>query len=559
MDFNFPLLPLVSHDLPEVAPGLDPSVHERKYIPPGVAGTAATIAEIQKLIAKGKRDKYVRIQIGKILNPIDGKRPCQPKDYFCYAKALYEFCRDDILYAYDPHLVEYVEEARVILQTRIGDCDSNSAILLASMLEGIGLECQLITIMADPSRPNEYSHIYIRVKIPRRGWIAADPTVPNKKFGWEAPGNFPKRYWHSSTDSLGQPVDQEATVTSSALGCAPCMMALLGLGDAAGRKEARQDFRAARKDLRDLRRVENRGVRMAVKAGADRADARSNFRTALAPAAADALEKARWAYAVAHPNAKGDSRAWKRNERHFLPPTPGQQMSGIHAGGHHHGRPGWDSYWSPYPLFVSEPEVVVVASDELMDTDGNPFFPRNTVVAQGFSGLGSLGAVSYESLISRYNQINNDFRNNVATNPRTAGSDVTGAVEDILSALSRFDSWLVAVQSGRQSADTASQVLDGIYAKIQIVKQRLAAVGVQSTTTPGTPAAGTSVPTQFVDSFTKFFKPMPDYTPGIPTQAERQAPAPSSLSTNSKIAIGVGVALIGVAFYMAHKKGGKRA
>ena len=99
-----------------------------------------------------------------------------------------------------------------MLKNRIGDCDSQD-MLLAAMFESEGFPTQFVTIKADAERPDEYSHVYTRVKIPNYGWVVADPTMPNKYFGWEPEGNYVKKYWPASSDAVDQPVDESPSVS----------------------------------------------------------------------------------------------------------------------------------------------------------------------------------------------------------------------------------------------------------------------------------------------------------------------------------------------------------
>lgn len=191
-----------------------PAGHRRVLIPSGVRGTAATLRLMQGLVANKKRTIQTRIQIGKILNPENGQRPCRPKDYFCYCKTLYEWVRDKILYVYDPHLVEFVESPDDLLTSRIGDCDSQD-ILLSAMYQSCGFQTQWVTIAADATRPDEFSHVYVRVNIPKIGWVVADPTMPNKWFGWEADSYLTKRYWHGSADEKELPLDESPSLIFS--------------------------------------------------------------------------------------------------------------------------------------------------------------------------------------------------------------------------------------------------------------------------------------------------------------------------------------------------------
>jgi hypothetical protein len=189
---------LVDEKLVAIAGSL-PANHRRILIQNGVAGTKETITLMQQMVSKGKRDDRVREVVGKILNnDYDNLPNCKSKNYMCYAEAIYKFCRDHIKYAFDPLLVEYLESPASVLKNRIADCDS-ICMLMCSMFEQVGLESQFVTIKSDPQRPDEYAHVYVRVKIPRHGWVAADATVPDKWFGWEAPG-YAKTYWPASTD-----------------------------------------------------------------------------------------------------------------------------------------------------------------------------------------------------------------------------------------------------------------------------------------------------------------------------------------------------------------------
>lgn len=188
-----------------------PSGTTRHVIADGIKGTAQTIKMMQDLVNAGKRDNDIRALVGSILNPADGKRPVDSKDYYNYGRVLYEWVRDNILYAYDPHMVEYLEKPSIILKNRIGDCDSMD-ILLCSMFEQVGLQSQFVTIKADASRPDEYTHVYTRVMIPKMGWVVADPIMPGKWFGWEPPFPSGKRYWAATTDVLDQPLDTSESV-----------------------------------------------------------------------------------------------------------------------------------------------------------------------------------------------------------------------------------------------------------------------------------------------------------------------------------------------------------
>jgi hypothetical protein len=198
MDFELPfgLTPLS---------GSLPQDHRRYYILPGPMGTSQTIQRMRKVVSstlesmrkgvtKGKRVFEIRRIIGEII------APCATKDYYCYAKALYEYCRDRIKYTFDPVGVELVESPeRILLESRIADCDSIVTVL-ATLYEAIGFPARFVTVRADPMRPDDYSHVFLEVNLPRHGWVAADPTMPDKQFGWAPDPKFPRKNWPASLD-----------------------------------------------------------------------------------------------------------------------------------------------------------------------------------------------------------------------------------------------------------------------------------------------------------------------------------------------------------------------
>jgi hypothetical protein len=170
-------------------------------------GTAATIARMRDFVTEYKRNFEIRKLAAKII------ANCPAKDYYCYAKALYEFCRDRIKYVYDPHMVELVESPTKILESGVADCDSVCT-LLASLNESIGLKTRFRTVKADVKRPDDFSHVYCVVRVPTSrfststvsGWIPEDATLPDKQFGWEPKGPQILGYkdWAASKDKDGE-------------------------------------------------------------------------------------------------------------------------------------------------------------------------------------------------------------------------------------------------------------------------------------------------------------------------------------------------------------------
>lgn len=168
-----------------------PADHVREEIPRGQAGTAATIARMIRVAQHGKRDDRIRQLCGRVIEN------CGQKDYYCYAKSIHDFVTHKIKYAYDPVDVELVESAWNVVKNGIADCDSKCG-LFAAMCEQVGLPVQFVTVKGNPSS-NEFTHVYCRVQIPKRGWVASDTTMPNKPFGWE-PKGLPEKTWDVSSE-----------------------------------------------------------------------------------------------------------------------------------------------------------------------------------------------------------------------------------------------------------------------------------------------------------------------------------------------------------------------
>lgn len=166
---------------------------QRLFILGGNAGTAQTISKMQELVTVGKREEAIRILVGELAFQ------CPAKDYYCYVEAAHNFCRDQIRYVFDPSGVELLENPARILKTRAADCDS-ICILMASICESMGFPCRFVTIKADKQRPDDFSHVFLEVQIPKHGWVGSDPTQPEKPFGWQAGPEYPRKNWPASKD-----------------------------------------------------------------------------------------------------------------------------------------------------------------------------------------------------------------------------------------------------------------------------------------------------------------------------------------------------------------------
>lgn len=149
---------------------------------------------MKDLVSHGKRDFRVRTLAAQLT------RKCAAKDYLCYAQQIFEYCRDQIQYVFDPNGVELIEAPHKIIESGVADCDS-IVVLLAAMLESVGFPCEFVTIKADSNRPQSYSHVYLRCRVPKSGWVKMDATMHDKPFGWGPPEHYEKKFWPASNDA----------------------------------------------------------------------------------------------------------------------------------------------------------------------------------------------------------------------------------------------------------------------------------------------------------------------------------------------------------------------
>ena len=91
-----------------------------------------------------------------------------------------------------------------------GDC-STFSMLIAAMLEALGVQWELVTVAADPQDPKLYSHVFVRAVLPDGGRVTLDGSH-GKYPGWEVPRahQFRRQVW----DAAGEPISDQAPVVS---------------------------------------------------------------------------------------------------------------------------------------------------------------------------------------------------------------------------------------------------------------------------------------------------------------------------------------------------------
>jgi Transglutaminase-like superfamily len=116
--------------------------------------------------------------------------------------ALFSWVQSNIRYTKDPVTKEKLYPPQELLKIRAGDCDDIS-MLLGALAIALGYPARLITIAADPSSPDEFSHVYVEAECPAGtgNWVVLDAARPNAAFGLQPPGYFRKRAWSLTDDS----------------------------------------------------------------------------------------------------------------------------------------------------------------------------------------------------------------------------------------------------------------------------------------------------------------------------------------------------------------------
>jgi Transglutaminase-like superfamily len=174
----------------------------------GEAGTKQTIALMRRLIDDAvSNSRFVRFAKDLVRNVL-------PYNDIGEAQAVYEFVRQSIRYTKDPVTKETLYPPMELLKIRAGDCD-DIAMLMGAIMIALGYPARLVTISANASDPNEFSHVYLESEVPPGSgqWVAMDAARSGAQFGLEPPIYYRKRAW-SLTDNSYQDL--------SGCGCGGC-------------------------------------------------------------------------------------------------------------------------------------------------------------------------------------------------------------------------------------------------------------------------------------------------------------------------------------------------
>lgn len=136
-------------------------------IPPGDAGTKATLRAMRAYAKAGARDIRVREHALNLIRDLPGH-----KNWTGQVRALHSWVQSRVQYVRDIVGVETLQTPSMTLQYMQGDCDDQST-LLAALLESIGHPARFVAIATRPG--GLFAHVYAETKIGER-WVPVETT-----------------------------------------------------------------------------------------------------------------------------------------------------------------------------------------------------------------------------------------------------------------------------------------------------------------------------------------------------------------------------------------------
>ena len=162
----------------------------------GDQGTQQTVEVMRHLIDEALADQnFVNLAV-RIVKTVPAYQDAGE------VQALYKWVKQNIRFTKDPVTKEKLYPPQQLLKIKAGDCDDIS-MLLGAFLMAVGYPARLITIGANPSQQNEFSHVYIEAEVPPGSgqWIPMDAARVDSEFGVAPPNYFRKRAWSLSDSS----------------------------------------------------------------------------------------------------------------------------------------------------------------------------------------------------------------------------------------------------------------------------------------------------------------------------------------------------------------------
>lgn len=147
----------------------------------GAPAIRRTATHMRRLVDRYRRDPAIVETARRVLTAYGVPRD----DSEAEARAFYDFLRRHVRYTKDPVDVELLQDPRVTLAWKTGDCD-DIAILAASLAESVGRPSRFL-LYSGPGRPLPH-HVLAQVKT-GKGWTSLD-TVWDRGAGETPPGKL---------------------------------------------------------------------------------------------------------------------------------------------------------------------------------------------------------------------------------------------------------------------------------------------------------------------------------------------------------------------------------
>ena len=138
-----------------------------RALPPGAAGTRATLEYMRQLVRRYKKSLPIRQLAFAIIDNVRGH-----KNFSAQVRAIHRWVQSNIQYVKDIRGVETLATPTKTLEFGKGDCD-DQAVLLASLLESIGHPTRFVAIKLKTFGP--YVHVFTETKIGPR-WYPLETT-----------------------------------------------------------------------------------------------------------------------------------------------------------------------------------------------------------------------------------------------------------------------------------------------------------------------------------------------------------------------------------------------
>jgi len=147
-----------------------------------IRDVSQTVEVIKALIKEHTRNPRLHILVAELI------RNCPSKSYTCYLKRIVGFVRKHVKYVRDPQKLETLRSPIRTLELGMGDCDDHT-ILTGTLLRIAGFPVRIV--LGDTNADGKYEHVFLKVLVPRKGWITVDTTATAERV--YAPKSYPTK------------------------------------------------------------------------------------------------------------------------------------------------------------------------------------------------------------------------------------------------------------------------------------------------------------------------------------------------------------------------------